>query len=448
MTKRLDFILFSFLAILLVIAPLFRGGLDVRALLFLELVSLLLLVVILWEKLYWRFLTKLEFLLVLFILLVPLLYLLPLPYSIWSSLPGRELYNSVKEWSGLLDHSSISYNTLSLIPSETEQSFLVLLLPLSVFIATKSLTFSSLKKLLTLFLWVAAFEAILALLQYPHNLESIYHLGMKFGGNVGHGTYLNRDHFAALMEMSFPFALALLFYNYGSSIKHGKESFFNLTALFLSLSLLLLIGGIFSKSRAGSILLLLGIIISVFIYARHIGGRRTVGFSLLFGSISLGVGVTIGLIPVINRFIGRDPMEDGRKEIFENTMIAIHKFWPFGAGPGTFPDVYRNFQPIDQFGFIVRAHNDYLELLFNVGIFAVIGFLLYALLYLFQLKILYSSNWNGNKFIQVAAGIGIFVFLLHSLADFNLHTPANAIYFAFLNGLFFSTNNTNKFRKL
>jgi len=276
--------LFSLLAILLVVAPLFRGGLEARAMLFLELISLVLFSLILWQRLYLQFLTKLELLLVIFIFLVPLLYLLPLPYSIFLELPGRDLYVNVKEWVASLDTSSAFYNPMSLIPSETEQSFLLLLLPLSIFIATKSLPFSSLKKLLTLFLWIAAFEALLALLQYPNNLDSIYHLGMEFGSKTGHGTYLNRDHFVALMEMSFPFALALLFYNFGS-IKHGKERFFNLTVLFLALAILLLIGAIFSKSRSGGFLMLVGLLLSTFIYANHIGGRRTAGFSSLFGSI-------------------------------------------------------------------------------------------------------------------------------------------------------------------
>jgi hypothetical protein len=37
----------------------------------------------------------------------------------------------------------------------------------------------------------------------------------------------------------------------------------------------------------------------------------------------------------------------------------------------------------------------------------------------------------------VGAGVGIFLILLHGMVDFNLHIPANNIFFAFLGAVFF-----------
>jgi hypothetical protein len=47
--------------------------------------------------------------------------------------------------------------------------------------------------------------------------------------------------------------------------------------------------------------------------------------------------------------------------------------------------------------------------------------------------------------MQVGAGIGVFAMILHTFVDFNLHIPANQIYFAFLAALFFyqSSNEAN-----
>ena len=39
--------------------------------------------------------------------------------------------------------------------------------------------------------------------------------------------------------------------------------------------------------------------------------------------------------------------------------------------------------------------------------------------------------------MQVGAGISLLLMALHSLTDFNLHIPANAIYFALLAAVFF-----------
>ncbi|HID37020.1 MAG TPA: O-antigen ligase domain-containing protein, partial [Ghiorsea sp.] len=278
--------------------------------------------------------------------------------------------------------------------------------------------------------------AILALLQYPNDATSIFYLGMERVGHSGQGTYFNRDHFAALMEMSLPFSIALLAYNFASS-RYSAKSVFNMSVIFFALTLLLLIAAIFTKSRSGVALVLLGVFLSTIVFSSHIGGRQTAGFSVVFTGLAIGLGTSIGLIPVLNRFISADPLKDARKEIFESSIVGIQQFWPFGSGSGTFPQVYRGFQPIDRAGFVNHVHNDYLELLFEVGVFALIGFIFYIALYIYRLWKLRSKRWTQKKFIQVAAGIGIFLILLHSLTDFNLHIPANLIFFAFLNGVFF-----------
>ena len=48
-----------------------------------------------------------------------------------------------------------------------------------------------------------------------------------------------------------------------------------------------------------------------------------------------------------------------------------------------------------------------------------------------------KGYWSTFQFIQVGAGIGVLLMGLHGLTDFNLHIPANAIYFAFLAAVFF-----------
>jgi hypothetical protein len=39
--------------------------------------------------------------------------------------------------------------------------------------------------------------------------------------------------------------------------------------------------------------------------------------------------------------------------------------------------------------------------------------------------------------MRISAGIGLLMMGLHGLVDFNLHIPANAVFFAFLAGVFF-----------
>jgi hypothetical protein len=66
-----------------------------------------------------------------------------------------------------------------------------------------------------------------------------------------------------------------------------------------------------------------------------------------------------------------------------------------------------------------------------------IGWLL--ALYVMQWRRVWSGGeWSRSRFIQVGAGAGIFLILLHELVDYNLRTPANLIFFTVLVGIFFT----------
>ena len=111
---------------------------------------------------------------------------------------------------------------------------------------------------------------------------------------------------------------------------------------------------------------------------------------------------------------------------------------PWAAGSAPSREVYPRFQPADIGAFVNHAHNDYLEWLFEGGLLA--GALVLAALALYVQrwpKVWRAERWSRLRFLQVAAGISLLLLGLHGLIDFNLHIPANAIYFAFLAGFFF-----------
>ena len=87
--------------------------------------------------------------------------------------------------------------------------------------------------------------------------------------------------------------------------------------------------------------------------------------------------------------------------------------------------------------FVNNAHNDYLEALFEGGVLSLL-LLLAALWILLRQwpRLLQKGHWGTFRFIQAGAGIGVLLMLLHSLVDFNLHIPANAVFFSFLAAVF------------
>lgn len=424
-------------AFLLIFGPLLRSGKNGLAFLTLESVGLLLLLIILWGNLHQHKLHRPILFYLITSVLFGLLYLTPLPLSLWQQLPGRELYMDVFEWL-MSQQVAVTQHSLSIIKSETILSLLSLLAPIAIFLSAVSLSRHRTQALVYVFLAGASLQAALGLIQFASG-NPIFYFGIESNGQSAQGTYLNRDHFAALMEMAIPLAAALAVYSL-AAYRHHRDTHqitINRSVLFASIAILIVLGGIFSRSRSGVFLTIVAILLSSLVFARQLGHKQSGSITGLLASIALGIAISIGLMPIIERF-SQDPLEDARWEIFSNTIEGITHFFPFGSGPGTFPDIYRAFQPVDQQKFINHVHNDYLELLFEMGIFGLLIILGYLLLYAYGWKKLWRHpHWDQMHFIQVAAGIGLFLILLHSFVDFNLHTPANAISFAFLNGLFF-----------
>ena len=442
------------LGILLVFAPLLRGGTDPVALMTLELLALALLLAVLWRPRA-GLVTAREALALLALAAIPLIYLVPVSADLLAWLPGRDRYLAGLRLVG--DGALPTTLRPSLAPFATEAAWLTLLLPIAVFLAVRSLPAERVLLLIKVLLGVAALQATLGLMQFGGGRDSGLYLGMTFTHfDSAVGTYTNRNHLAGLMEMVLPITLALLLYSVGrdasgaGSAGHRQRwrrrlSFFSTIrghAAFAygALGLLVLVGVVFSRSRAGITLSILGVLLAVGLFSRRLGGNNVYGPAGTLVVIAVGVGIAIGLVPVLDRFSVEGALADGRWTMFSATLDGIGAFFPLGSGPGTFPDVFPAFQPVELGRwFINRAHNDYLEWLFDGGIGAAVLILLMMGLYVFQWGLITkASNWSRFRFVQVGAGIGILLLALHELVDYNLHTPANIIYFAFLAGVFFS----------
>jgi O-antigen ligase len=438
--------LFSLLIITLLFAPLFRAGLAPLPLLALELLAISLLGVALWNpgKISIK---AMEIIVLGLVLLLPLLYLVYLPAGVLDGVPGQGVYRANL---GLVSGESLD-GTLTLTAFQTQTSWLVLLIPIAVFLATRSLGEHSQLRLISLLLAIAAFQATLALVQFGASQGGLLLFGFDPSGSGAAGTFPNRNHLAGLLEMTLPIALALLLYYLGrdrGDRKSGwrrKVSFLaslrgHTALVYGALAILLVLGIIFTRSRTGIALAMLGILLTTLLFSRRIGGDNVYGPTGTLVAIVVGIGVSIGLAPVLDRFSFGGALEDARWTISAAAIEGLGTFLPFGSGPGTFPTVFPAFQPLELGPwFINRAHNDYVEWVFDGGIPAALLILLLFGLYLFQWTRIYSRDtWSRYRFVQVAAGIGLLMLLIHEFFDYNLHTPAIMVVFALLAGVFFS----------
>jgi O-antigen ligase len=453
--KRDGFELFAFylLAAILLFAPLIKGGNRPLPLLALELAALLLLAYPLVRPVFLQPSSKVLLLGLTLMMLLPVLQLLPVPFSTWRTLPGRDVYAGALTAFG----TSTSTHALSLLPMATEVAWLALLPPLAVFLVALSLPESALRKCVYLFIAMATAQAILALVQFGGGASTTFRTSLTDIG-TGVGTYVNRNHLAGMLAMALPVSLGLLASRIGQAgdeLRYRSKSLLrrlagglnpariNQTLIFSAISIVILLGTVFSRSRTGIMLAMLGIFLTALLYGLRIGGQRSTNLVTVFSVIGLALAVEVGLAPVLERFSAEAALEDARWSIFGSSITALGQFFPFGSGIGTFPEIYRRFQPAEIDYFVNHAHNDYIEYLFEGGLMAALVVLLFLFVYVRGWpRLLRLPRWGTLSFMQAGAGIGVLLMALHGLTDYNWHIPANAIYFALMAGVFLHRGET------
>lgn len=438
------------LVFMLLFAPLFRAGNLPLPLMVLEMAALIVLLLLFLHP------EKLDSLKTGYLAWVATLFLLPvagliaLPMDVLQSLPGRGFLESVYQAAGL---SLEQWRSLSLVPHNSEAALWALLPPIAVFMAAYSLPRNQVMRLIYLMLGMAVFQAVLSLMQYGGGMGAALYIPNEYGMRAAAGTYLNKDHLAGFLEMVFPVALALLAANVGQQVGGGvasapwrqRLSFLGTlkghqTTVFALVGIVVLLALVFTRSRSGIALAMIGLFLVMIAFSRRLGGSNVYGTYGTLLVVIMVMTLEIGLTPILDRF-SEDAMEDMRWQIYASTLKGIMDNFPVGSGAGTYPEIYPHYQPEGLDAFVNHAHNDYLEWVFDGGIVALVliltGLFIYARGWL---SVWMKGRWRTFRYAQVGAGIGLLLLILHSLVDFNLHKPANAIWFAFLLGVFLHEN--------
>ncbi len=244
-----------------------------------------------------------------------------------------------------------------------------------------------------------------------------------------YGPYVNHNHFAGLMEMLVPIPVVLAF---ARNLKSGQRIIAGFAAITMGASIVL------SRSRGG-ILALLAEMIFLSVCVALI--RPSKGIAVSIASLLVGIvamAVFVGIDPLLLRLASTRSHLDA--ELHRWSMVKDS--WPlwaqrpiFGWGLGTFPAVYPHFRSFYTNHFVNQAHNDYLQVLVELGLagFACVVALLF-LVYregLRKMKADATGAWLtfGEGAAALAMLTGITGILVHSLLDYNLQVPANAMLF-------------------
>jgi len=388
------------------------------------------------------------------LLVFPLLQLVPLPAGWWSALPGHEPYAQIVERFG--DPSAHAWRAVSLQPAQTLASWLALLPPLACLLGMMRLSPSNATRLLVWLAVVAGGEAVLGLMQAGIGDMFSFAERDPNAPNRATGTFVNRNHLAAMLAMVLPVIIALLIRRVrpghlarrAPAVGEGAAQ----VALLAGAALVVVVSLVLTRSRAGIATAGIGIallFVAVVVARAPTADRGGRAAWIVAAIVAAGGAAAVAIIaatgtPFTSRMTTETVSLDlqTRVAMYTSTLRAALDFLPFGSGLGTFAAVYPPFQPVTGRvavgGFVNHAHNDYLEALLEIGIAAPLVGLLFARAWLGRMwSLLRHDDGRGFTLLQIGAGVGLVPAALHSVLDFPLHMPSNAMWFGLLAGVFF-----------
>ena len=251
----------------------------------------------------------------------------------------------------------------------------------------------------------------------------------------GTGTFISPNNLAGFLEMILPLAVAY--------ILAGRIT--PVMRILLGYSALVIAAGIVvTFSRGGwaagglALLALLGILIS---YRQH----QLPAFLLLVFLIGGGAIFTAKYLSKTTSYVQRmdETMNNGKVELQLRSDLwqAAAQMWRdnfwWGAGPAHYNYRYPAYRTERMQLQPDRAHNDYLNLLADWGTAG--GLITLAGLTLFgtglwqtrnhvrRVEKDFSHGYSNRFAFFLGAAAGLLALALHSIVDFNLHIPANAI---------------------
>lgn len=286
--------------------------------------------------------------------------------------------------------------------------------------------------------------AFFGIIQSMANTNPNSILGMRESPDaLPFGTFVNRHHFAAFMNMTIGLTLGLL---YGNATKRDKRLLLIIALILMGIAL------IFTGSRGG-ILSLLGVI--AFVISVNLLKKKTqknnsdsenkssifqrnfllVGSGLALILILFGSALFFGGESSVTRGIGLNSgttsdISNGRAHFWKTTLQIISHNPIFGVGFDAFGAAYTRYDTWNGSLRVEQAHNDYLQVLAEAGI---LGFICLAtfIYFLFKqgLRVASRSEDRFRTATSVGALAGCFGILIHSFFDFPLRTTSNAFFF-------------------
>ena len=342
-------------------------------------------------------------------------HLVPLPYDVWSNLPGRQVIVDIDKAVGL---GQIS-RPLSMSPETTLNALLSLSVPFAVLVLASQFDGLQQRRALGVVLLLSFTSAAVGLLQATGVNIALYALQSP---SSAEGLFVNRNHQAALLGLIFPMAAVAVSAGVAMGLPRKIDAFAGAAMCLVVVPLVLITG-----SRTG--LLVAGTsLVCVFAFGllplKRVAIKPWVRYSAAFASVGALVWATVWTSRDVAIMRLEDQTEDLRWPVWQSIVDMLPHYLPWGTGVGSYVEAYQVLEPDSLLRptFSNHAHNEVLEILFTAGIPG-------AALLLLALVFLGVAFWRGLRASGDAAlfkRLGILVIILlaiASISDYPVRTP-------------------------
>ncbi len=272
---------------------------------------------------------------------------------------------------------------------------------------------------------MALFQALYGLLAHASGAESILGIWERRGTDWVHGSFSNRNLYAAYLALTWPLAVGVWWFR-GMPGLGRLPTELKVTGSVLCGSIMgaAMLG---SGSRLGAAAGVFGMLLALMLWGRH---RRLIHGASAWPAYLAALGALVaalwyGFTPLAERLIATTG-EEMRLEVFAVVLSEFPRQWfVHGIGLGGFEAAFRPFQPSHISGWFDYAHNDVLQWLVETGVvgLAVLGIVVAAMVRKARLTTERIALYAGLAALCVVA-----------VGDFSWHIPGTQVVLAFYIG--------------
>jgi len=386
---------------------------------------------------------------------IALLFLqwLPLPATAVRQLSPMALHAQQAVSAAPLEVASLSIERFATLQMLLKAVALGAVFWLTVALARRT---EHLERLAYTFVYAGLFQALLGIAL--HMGEASYTVFFEsFTHEVAKGSFVNRNHFAAFLNICLAMGIGLMIGKlHVQPLDNWRRRLRWLAAVLLSekarlrvMLVIMVIGVVLTRSRGGNSAFFIALLVTgaAAVPLLQKTSRAAAWFiaSLVVLDVVI-IGSWVGVEKVVHRISetsitkAAGTSEESVQERVDPGLksLASLKDYPLlGSGGGTFYAVFPKYRPVESRGLYDHAHNDYAQLAVETGYLgSILATLALALLLAAAALTLASKQHRSlRRGLAFGGAMATVTLLIHCWTDFNLQIPAIALAAAVVSGM-------------